>query len=311
MLSLGLAISYAPAMFREAADWPAIRRALTGDAPEPFQLGDETGEVVQSQAQRIRASLDAIRGHLEDARIDAVVMLGSDSGRVFSGIQVPQLCTYLGDDIWGSTRLAELGEDAEDDIVRLRCAPEVAGFLHAELVDRGFDVSYSRALAARGQPEYGTIPEFVAPAASLLLPLGLPIVPIYVNAHVAPMPSGRRCYALGQAMAGVLDERPERVALLASGGMSQDHFGSRAGWIDEPLDRWVLDRLARGKGADLQRMFDVESDTLRGGASRIRLWAIVAGAAEARGAHAAVIDYIPSYSAAAGIGFACWPIPNR
>lgn len=311
MLELGIALSYAPSIYRDAAEWPKIHQWLTEGAPRPPELAQETPEVLQRLKERADAGLRALRLQLEQTRPDAVIMLASDTGRVFSGIQVPQLSTFLGDEIWGSTRLAELGEPADADIVRLRCAPDLAAFVHRELVLRGFDMNYSKELRPLGQPDYGTAAAFVEPGRALLSGLDVPIVPIYVNSQIWPAPSGHRCYALGRALAEILDERPERVALVASGGLSQDYRGPRAGWIDHPLDRWVLDQLVRGKATELQTLFDLDSDSLRGGTGQIRLWIVVAGACEALGARARTVDYFPAYTAATGIGFVYWPIAMR
>lgn len=310
MLVLGLAASFAPSMFRDAEDWPRIHAWLTGSTPQPAELVEQMPDQVRAQQDRIRAGFQRLRAQLQAARPDVLVMLASDTGRVFTGVQVAQFCTYLGQEIWGSTRYAELGEAAEDDIVRLPCATEVAGFIHRELVDHGFEMSYSQVLRPLGQPEFGTSAAFVAPAPLLLADVGIPVVPIYVNCQAAPAPSGRRCYAFGGALAEILAERTERIALFASGGLSHDHHGPRAGWVDPPLDEWLLDQVARGRGAALQRLFDVESDALRGGAAQARLWAIVAGACEAQRSKAVVLDYIPSYAAATGIGFAYWPVAD-
>ena len=186
MLGLGLACSYAPAMFRDAAQWPKLHAWLTEGAPQPPQLADETPEVIQQYVARIAAGFAALRQRLEEYRPDALVMLASDTGRVFTGVQVPQLATFLGEEIWGSTQLAELGEVAEDDIVRLRCATTVAAFTHQELVERGFDLNYSKVLRPLGQPEYGTSVGFVAPARRLMPKLDTPVVPVYEigRAHV-------------------------------------------------------------------------------------------------------------------------------
>ena len=270
MLTLGLAASYAPSMFRDPVEWRRIHQWLAGEVPQPRELEQESTEVMQSQAKRIQAGFDTLRQQLADARIDALIMLGSDTGRVFSGAQVPQLCTYLGEEIWGSTRLAELGEPAEQDLVRLRCDAELASFIHKELVEAGFDMNYSTEVRPLGQPEYGTTPAFVAAMGWLLPNDELSVVPIYVNTQVPPTPSGRRCFAFGRALAEILNEREERIAILGSGGLSHDHAGPRGGWIDEPMDRWVLDQLRRGKAERLQPMFDVVSDTLAGGGAQRR-----------------------------------------
>ena len=76
--------------------------------------------------------------------------------------------------------------------------------------------------------------------------LEIPVVIVFLNAYSPPLPSARRCYELGLAIRELLDERTERVAIYGSGGLSHDPNGPRAGWIDEPFDRWVLDRIAWG-----------------------------------------------------------------
>jgi len=298
-------------MFRPSSEWQRIHAWLTNGAPQPPQLAEEMPEAVEAHAGRIERGFAALRQELSSYRPEAIVMLANDNGRVFTGVQVPQFATFLGDELWGSTRYPELEENPEDDIIRLPCATDLAAFVQRELVQRGFDMSYSKLLRPLGQPEYGVAPAFVCPARWLAPQVDVPVVPIYINARVSPMPSGRRCYALGRALGEILDERPERVAIFACGGLSHDHHQERAGWIDEPFDRWVLDMLSRGKGRALEGIFDLESDALRGGAAEVRLWTVVAGACEAAGRRARVVDYIPSYHAATGLGFAFWPETSR
>lgn len=310
MLTLGLAASYAPAMFREPAEWGKVHDWLVADVAQPPELAKETPDLLEEHAGRVRRAFDALRESLAQARAEALVVLASDTGRVFTGVQVPQMCTFLGDEFWGSTRFSELGEPADGDIIRLRCSPGLAAFVQRELVTKGFDMSYSQNLKPLGQPDYGSSPAFVEPARALFSNLDIPIVPIHINTQVTPAPSGHRCYAFGQAVAEVLQERPERIALLAAGGLSHDHHHDRAGYVDEPLDRWVLDQLARGRGTAVKGMFDLESDALRGGAAHVRLWTAVAGACESLGAKAEVVDYFPSYTAATGLGFVQWTIPG-
>ena len=96
--------------------------------------------------------------------------------------------------------------------------------------------------------------------------------------------------------------------MLGSGGLSHCPMGPRAGWVDEPLDRWVLERLAQGEGARLQELFTFDSDTLRSGTGEIRSWITVAGAfAGARD----VVDYLPARHAVTGLGFAYWRRPEE
>jgi protocatechuate 4,5-dioxygenase beta chain len=295
-------------MYRDAKEWSKIHDILIGDAPQPLELADETTTVVAEQAKRVRAGLSALRGHLEAYKPSAIVTLVSDSGRMFSNVQVPQFSTFTGDKMWGSTRLAELGENAADDVIELQSSTELSGFVQQELVAHGFDMSYNRELNPQGQPEFG-VPESLVTLMRALTPdLKIPVVAIFVNSHVSPSPSGRRCRELGEALGEILDEPEERIALVASGGLSHDHHGSRAGWIDHPFDEWTLNQLTRGKGANLDSIWDLESDSIHGGVAEVRLWAAVAGACESLGSKAVVDDYFASYTAATGLGFVHWPI---
>ena len=91
---------------------------------------------------------------------------------------------------------------------------------------------------------------------------------------------------------------------MASGGLSHDPRGPRAGWIDTPLDRWVLEQLRLGNGEALCQLFEFDSDTLRSGTGEIRSWIVVAGAGSAT--PATIVDYIPAHHAVTGLGFAYW-----
>jgi protocatechuate 4,5-dioxygenase beta chain len=142
------------------------------------------------------------------------------------------------------------------------------------------------------------------PVPTLIPRLDIPIVPIFMNEYFPPLPTAERCYNLGRALAQVLAERSERVAIYASGGLSHDPSGPRAGWIDEPLDRWFLERLERNDGEAIQHLFTFDSDTLRGGTGEIRAWITVAGTMQRR---ATVVDYIRAHHSKVGLAFAYWP----
>src|SRR6266508_380098 len=150
MLEAGFACSFAPAMFRPTSEWERVRRWLTNGAPQPLQFDEETAETIEEHATRIEQCFTAFRQELSSHRPQAIVALASDNGRVFTGVQVPQFATFLGEELWGSTRYPELDEDPEDDIVRLPCATDFAAFIQRELVQHGFDMSYSKVLRPLG-----------------------------------------------------------------------------------------------------------------------------------------------------------------
>ena len=94
------------------------------------------------------------------------------------------------------------------------------------------------------------------------------------------------------------------MCLYASGGLSHDVLGPRAGWVDEPLDRWCLEKLENGEGDALKNVFAFDSASLRAGTGELRNWIVIAGAIGS--SRARIIDYIPHYHGATGLGFAFW-----
>ena len=144
----------------------------------------------------------------------------------------------------------------------------------------------------------------VLPVPKITPALDMPVIPLFVNAYFPPQPTARRCCELGRALAEILAPRPERVVIVASGGLSHDPDGPRAGWVDMPLDEWFLQRLARADIEALHHLFTFDSDTLRGGTGELRSW-IVAAAAMNR--PASIVDYIPAHHAKAALAFAYWP----
>ena len=117
--------------------------------------------------------------------------------------------------------------------------------------------------------EMGTSSAFTRPTSKLLEGMNTPIVPFFINCHVEPTPTAHRIHAFGTALGEILEEMPGKVALLSVGGLSHDPNGDRAGWIDNRLDQWVLDRMAKGDVSRLKTLFDVDSDTTRGGTGQI------------------------------------------
>jgi protocatechuate 4,5-dioxygenase beta chain len=76
-----------------------------------------------------------------------------------------------------------------------------------------------------------------------------------------------------------------------------------AGWIDQPLDRWILERLARNEPARLEHLFTFDSDNLRSGTGEVRAWISVAAAMKRP---ATIVDYVPAHCTQTGCGFVYW-----
>ncbi len=76
-------------------------------------------------------------------------------------------------------------------------------------------------------------------------PWPCPVIPFAVNVVQYPVPSGRRCYALGQAIRRAIEsyDEPLKVQIWGTGGMSHQLQGPRAGLINAAWDNAFLDRL--------------------------------------------------------------------
>jgi protocatechuate 4,5-dioxygenase beta chain len=72
-----------------------------------------------------------------------------------------------------------------------------------------------------------------------------PVIPFAVNVVQYPVPSGARCFALGQAIRRAIEsyDEPLKVQIWGTGGMSHQLQGPRAGLINAEWDKAFLDRL--------------------------------------------------------------------
>jgi len=80
-------------------------------------------------------------------------------------------------------------------------------------------------------------------------PDGWPVaaVPLQVNVIQHPLPTGRRCFKLGQAIRRAVSSYKEdlKVIVLGTGGMSHQLQGKRFGFMSETFDQLFLDELEK------------------------------------------------------------------
>lgn len=71
------------------------------------------------------------------------------------------------------------------------------------------------------------------------------VVPLQVGVLQLPIPSARRMWKLGQALRRAIESYPEdlNVAIMATGGLSHQVHGERAGFLNEAWDDEFLERL--------------------------------------------------------------------
>lgn len=78
-----------------------------------------------------------------------------------------------------------------------------------------------------------------------------PVIPLAVNVVQYPVPSGRRCFELGKAIARAVNsfDEPLNVHIWGTGGMSHQLQGPRAGLINSDWDHAFLEQLINDPNA--------------------------------------------------------------
>ena len=104
----------------------------------------------------------------------------------------------------------------------------------------------------------------------------IPVIPLFINTNLPPLPTARRCEALGRAIAKIVEGRPERIASVASGGMS--HYPGT--WkYPQPafdFDYWAIDQMERGNHEALLSLTNAQLDEV--GNTEMLPWMAMFGA---------------------------------
>lgn len=131
--------------------------------------------------------------------------------------------------------------------------------------------------------------------------LTVPVVPIIINTLTPPMPTAKRCFALGQFLGKTLERNQKRVAMIATGGLSHWPGEAKHGKINIPFDKNFLDNLITRDFTSLTAYTHDEINTEAGsGGHEIRTWIALAGAVQR--SKAELLAYEPVIPWATGCG---------
>lgn len=112
----------------------------------------------------------------------------------------------------------------------------------------------------------------------------LKLVPLQVGVLQFPIPTARRCFKLGQALRRAIESWPEelKVAVVATGGLSHQVHGERAGFNNPEWDQRFLDLFERDPEA-LAEMTHAEYAALGGlEGAEVIMWLVMRGALAAQ-----------------------------
>ena len=137
---------------------------------------------------------------------DVILFFGADHVETFSVTCVPSFAIVA-----GNRAIAKFAGREHNLPIHREMAEDI---LNKLVVDHNFDMAYSE------DAELGHA--FSIPFEYVIGKRDIPVIPFFTNVYVPPLPTPRRCEALGKAIAEIVKGRKERVAIVASGGMS--HF---------------------------------------------------------------------------------------
>lgn len=234
---------------------------------------------------RVHAAYAEVKAALAGTRPDVIAVIGGDHIEGFFLNSVPALAVFVGAEVSGTFDRYRYTFPVHEPLARA---------IVEQGIERGFDLAYSQDLVL----DYA----FYVPLHFAMPDPPTPIIPLYVNVYLPPQPTPGRCYAWGQALRNILDARPERVALLASGGLSHYPGTDRYGSPDYEWDRQLLATLANGQGRETAFLTGDELD--KAGNVELRTWITLLGAVGQ--ARARVIGYEPSWHH--GNAVVTWPV---
>lgn len=124
----------------------------------------------------------------------------------------------------------------------------------------------------------------------------VPIVPLQVGVLQFPIPSAGRCFRLGKALRKAIESYPEdiSVAIVATGGLSHQVHGERAGFNNTPWDMQFLELLEKDP-EKLAQMTHAEYATLGGfEGAEVIMWLVMRGTLSAHVEKIHQTYYLPS-----------------
>jgi len=142
---------------------------------------------------------------------------------------------------------------------------------------------------------------------SLLWPerskMSIKMLPIAVNTVQHPLPSPSRCYKLGQAVGRAIESYPDDlgVVVIATGGLSHQLDGERAGYINKKFDLMCLDKIVADPLALAK--YSIHDLVEHAGTQGVELimWLVMRGALTGKVAKVHSHYHIPVSNTAAGL----------
>jgi 2,3-dihydroxyphenylpropionate 1,2-dioxygenase len=248
--------------------------AAIGTCHTPYMFTRPPDENPQ-QLDAAGAAMQELGKVLDETKPDAILFFGADHVETFSVTCIPSFAIVA-----GNRAIAKFAGREHNLPIHREMAEDI---LNKLVVDYNFDMAYSE------DAELGHA--FSVPFEYVIGKRDIPVIPFFTNVYVPPLPSPKRCEALGKAIAQIVKGRKERVAIIASGGMS--HYPGTTKYLQPEFDfdRWLVSQMEAGNADALLSMTGTQLDEV--GNTEMLSWAIMFGAIGHQ--EGELIDYIPTW----------------
>jgi aromatic ring-opening dioxygenase catalytic subunit (LigB family) len=251
----------------------------------------------EAHQRQVLAATAELRRRLLAARADVLVMFTNDHLLNWPLANTPEYTVGIGEEHVGPADWFD--EWLAMEKYRVPGHPALARWLVNDGARRGIMLAHLREMQ---------LDDGISVPTHYLNPDGrFRLVPVTMNCTVPPLPTPRRAYEVGTLLRAALRAYPgpERIAVVATGGLSHEPGGPRYLQVDEPFDRWFLDLLRAGDHEALLRECTLERMEAAGsgGTAELIAWVLVlaftAGPAD-------VLTYVPAVAWRTGTGMVAW-----
>lgn len=246
-----------------------------------------TERAPKQQVDALFGGFASEREALEQARPEIMLLLTSEHWVNFFE-HVGAFCVGRGESFEGPVEPWLRVQSA-----KIKGDPGFATRLLEHCYGKGFELSFSHEMKL----DHGSM----VPLSFLTPEMDVRVVPLMFNTLAPPRPTPARCLALGRALRPFLVAAPERIAVIATGGLSHDPGERNHGFIDTGFDARFIADMTSGNPDRLAGYSD--ADLLEAGAGTLELlaWICLAGIMGERKARLVAYEAVKPWATGMGI----------
>jgi hypothetical protein len=195
----------------------------------------DLGKTAEPYWQPLFQGYEFSKQWMKDNQPDVIILVFNDHATAFSLDMIPTFAIGTAaqyqpaDEGWGPRQ-----------VPLVQGHPALAAHIAQSVIQQDFDLT----IVNKMDVDHGlTVPLSLMCGQPQAWPC--PVIPFAVNVVQYPVPSGQRCFKLGQAIRRAVESFDEdlNVHIWGTGGMSHQLQGPRAGLINREFDNAFLDKL--------------------------------------------------------------------